>query len=270
MHVFKNTRMQGVFEKGFSSEGNFVLALVWGITGLLAFLIPLIHRTIHKNKYEEVYMSYYWEQEYEWEEEQRKEGYEQYGNNYNYGGAYMYPQEWAEHGEPMPEQGWYPSWFSGWAVTEEDREMMESGHMQPAGLKFAYVWQLIIFIGIIWYGIRVIRQQRNPTGLLIALFIWTNYAFMSMWLMADGSIQTDGQGIKRTGFYGQVSTLIFTSNFWYFLHGLAFCVVFGIRKCMIDDEERKLKKEQAKNEKISEAEQEKSYQAPTSSQQQSS
>ncbi|KAL3934141.1 MAG: hypothetical protein SGARI_003519 [Bacillariaceae sp.] len=281
MQVFKNTRLQGVFERGFSSEGNFVISLAWVLSGLVAFLAPLIHRTIHKNKYEEMYMSYYWEKEYEYEAEQRAEGYEKYGNNYNYGGAYMYPYEYMEReywdvnncrwwqfncfpyyvnqdGEPMPEQGWYPN-------CEEDREMMESGHKQPGSLKFAYCWQLLIFVCILWYGVRVIRQHRRPTGLLIALFIWTNYAFMSMWLMADGSIQTDGQGVTKTGFYGQMSVLIFMSNFWYFLHGLLFLIIFGVRAWMLhEDDYHKEQKNKSVSAKIAEAEQG-NYSAPAAS-----
>jgi hypothetical protein len=290
MKIFKNTRLQGVFERGFSPEGNFVLSAAWILTGLLAFLIPLIHRTIHKNKYEKEYMKYFWEQEMEYQEEQRAAGYEKYGNNYNYGGAYMYPSNYMnreywdvnncrwwqmncfpyyinQDGEPMPEQGWYPTWYSGWTTTEEEREAMALAREQPGSLKFVYIWELFTFLIILWYGMRVIRQNRNLAGLLIALFVWANYAFLSMWLMADGSIQTDGDGVFRTGFYGQLSVLIFMANFWYFLHGVVFLVVFGIRKCMMDEEEYRAQRERENTEKVAEAEAEakrSDYQAPTS------
>ena len=266
MIVFKGTRFEHVVNRGFSPENNFLLSAVWIISGIAIWLVPLVYRTIHKKKYEQIYMDYYWQQEYEYEMEQRKANYEKYGNNYYYGGAYQYPNGWGEQdwidvnkckwwqlncfsyfvdkdGEPMPEQGWYPTWYSGWEVSEEERQLMEEGREQPGSLKFVYVWQTIMFITILWYGLLVIRQQRNPTGLIIALLVWANFAFMSMWLMADGSIVTYGDRVKRSGFYGQMSVLIFMSNFWYFMHGMAFIIIFWIRKSMQDDREAKAEKE---------------------------
>jgi hypothetical protein len=263
MNIFKGTRLERAFQPG--CEGwTLLLSAVWIISAIVVFLVPLIYRTIQKKKYEQVYMSYYWEKEYEYNEQQRKENYEKYGNSYNYGGAYMYGGNYGnreymdvnkcrwwqlncfsyfvnQDGEPMPEQGWYPNWYSGWALTEEERQEMEDGREQPGSLKFVYAWQALVFFGIVWYGLTVIRQHRNPTGLIIALFVWANFAFLSMWLMADGSIVTDGQRVKRYGFYGQMSVLIFMSNFWYLLHGFAFALVFWIRKVAMDQELAKSK-----------------------------
>jgi len=245
-----------------SPGGNMIVSIAWVVSGLLSVLVPLIYRTVHKNKYRETYMNYYWQHEYEVSQEQRQQNYEQYGNNYNYGGVYMYDgtaeREWVDvnnckwyqlncfsyytnqEGEPMSDQGWYPSWFSGFTTTEEEREEMEANLEQPGTLKFVYVWQLILFTVICCYGMFVIRRDRNPAGLIIALLIWTNFAFLSMWLMADGSIITEGQQVYRTGFYGQISVLIFMSNFWYFLHGLAFVIVFWLRaSCLAEERQRK-------------------------------
>lgn len=287
MQLFKNTRLEGIVKRGFSPEGNFFLSLSWVLSGLLAFLIPLIYRTIHKKRYEKEYMKYFWEKEYEYQEEMRQQGYEQYGNNYNYGGAYMYPQEYQnreywdvnrcrwwqlncfpyyvnQEGEPQVDQGWYPTWYSGWTVTEEEREQMALAREQPGSLKFVYIWQLLTFFIILWYGVRVIRQNRNLNGLLIALFVWMNFAFMSMWLMADGSIQTDGDSVFKTGFYGQMSVLIFMANFWYVLHSAIFLIAFGMRKSMMDERERRaLKDRESVQKQLAEAERE-NYQAPAS------
>jgi len=242
-----------------SPGDNVVLSLAWAVSGLLTVLIPLIYRTVHKFKYRQEYMKYYWEQEYEQYNQQRQENYEQYGNQYNYGGAYAadYQQsryvdvnncKWwqfncfsyfvnQDDGEPMEGQTWAPTWYSGFSTTEEEREEMQNNLEQPGSLKFVYVWQIIMFLVIGWYGMRVIRQNRNPTGLIVALLVWANFAFLSMWLMSDGSIVTDGQQAKRTGFYGQISVLVFISNFSYFLHGLAFVLVFWIRSSCLEDQE---------------------------------
>lgn len=239
-------------------EENIILGIVWVVSSLLTVLIPLIHRTIHKNKYREVYMSYYWEQEYEYEEEQRQQNYEMYGNSYNYGGAYMQQYDEKEYydvnnckwwkincfsfyingdGQVKADQDWAPAWYSGFITTEEERQEMQDNLESPGSLEFVYVWQILMFIAIGLYGLKVIRENRNPTGLIIALLTWANFAFLSMWLMADGSIVTDGNAVKRTGFYGQISVLIFMTNFWYFLHGLAFILVFWIRSTVVAKEE---------------------------------
>lgn len=241
---------------------NSVLSLSWIVSGVLTVLIPLIYRTIHKNKYRDEYMKYYWQQEYEQYEQQRAQNYEQYGNQYNYGGAYMANNEQQEYidvnnckwwnincfsffvnrdGQAMADQEWAPAWYSGFITTEEEREAMQNNLEQPGSLQFIYVWQIIMFIVIVLYGLKVINQNRNPTGLVIALMVWANFAFLSMWLMADGSIVTDGQQVKRTGFYGQMSVLIFMANFWYFLHGLAFVLVFWIRSTILADQEQREK-----------------------------
>lgn len=278
MDPFENTDPTGIesrsrFQRtvsGFTSNthgwfhhpsNTVMLSIVWIVSGVLTVLVPLVYRTIHKNKYREIYMSYFWQEEYQAYEQQLQQNYQQYGNSYNYGGAYMYDgsgeREWVDvnnckwyqincfsfyanrDGEPMPDQEWYPRWFSGFTTTEEEQQEMEANLEQPGSLKFVYVWQLLMFVVIGWYGMLVIRQNRNPTGLIVALVVWANFSFLSMWLMADGGIVTDGEQVKRSGFYGQISVLIFMSNFWYFLHGLAFVVVFWLRASFLAQERQK-------------------------------
>lgn len=259
-----------------SPEDNFLLSATWIVSGLLTVLIPLIYRTIHKNKYRQEYMKYYWQEEYEEYEEQRQENYDNYGNEYNYGGAYGNDYEQNEYsdvnnckwwnlncfsffvnteGEVQEDQEWAPAWYSGFMTTEEERETMQDNLEQPGSLKFVYIWQIVMFVVLGWYGLKVISQNRNPTGLIVALLVWANFAFISMWLMADGSIVTDGQSVKRTGFYGQMSVLIFMSNFWFFIHGLAFVLVFWIRSSCLEEKE-------AEKKRTAEAKDTSSYDAP--------
>jgi hypothetical protein len=271
MNIVKGTRLERAL-KSFSPrssdskpspELNFLLSAIWAISGIAAVLIPLIYRTIHKNKYEQAYLSYYYEQEMEYYERQRYEAYQRDGNNYAYQSEYMNSQNWMqrqyidvndcrwwqlncfsyfvkENGEPAAQQGWYPTWYSGWATTEEEAQERHENREQPGSLKFVYVWQVLMFMVIIGYGLLVIRENRNPTGLIVALVVWSNFAFMSMWLMADGSIATEGEDVYRSGFYGQMSVLIFMANFWYFLHGIVFALIFWIRGAMMADDEEVL------------------------------
>merc|ERR1712238_298311 len=56
-----------------------------------------------------------------------------------------------------------------------------------------------------------------------------NMSFLSMWMLADGSIYTDGEYVQRRGFYGQLSVLAFMANAWYVAFGLIFLMVFGLK-----------------------------------------
>lgn len=253
-----------------SPTDNFVLSSVWILSSILTVLIPLVYRTIHAKKYRKTYLQYYWQQEYEEYEEQRQQNYQQYGNGnqYYWGEEGEGEQEYNEaeyqdvnrckwynlncfsffvnrEGEAMANQEWAPTWYSGFITTEEEREMMQNTLEQPGSLKFVYIWQIVMFAVIGYYGLKVINQNRSPTGLIIALLVWANFAFLSMWLMADGSIATEGQVVKRMGFYGQMSVLIFMTNFWYFVHGLAFVIVFWLRSSCVTDRP-KVEKEETK------------------------
>jgi len=140
-----------------------------------------------------------------------------------------YPYYIDDSGQPVPTEGWYPGWFSGWSKSEEEREqMIEDGETSMA-MKFIYVWQMLMFMVLLAYGFLVVRQKRIVTGLLIALFMFTNMSFLSMWMLADGSIYTDGEYVQQMGFYGQFSVLVFMANAWYVFFGVLFLVVFGIK-----------------------------------------
>lgn len=248
-----------------SHSQNFLFALTWVICGFLTVLIPLIFRTIKKNQYENMYYMYNWEEAQQQYEEQQKEYYEQMYQNQNmnggqYGGGQWGNGQWGnygyqweqmrgnydinqcqwyqfncfpyyinEKGEPEPRAGWYPSWYSGWAKTEEEKEQMIENGETSSALMFVYIWQIVMFITILVYGYVVIRQNRVITGVLIALVVYANMSFLSMWMLADGTIVTDGEMVQKTGFYGQFSVLMFITNAWYVIFGIVFSCLFAIR-----------------------------------------
>merc|ERR1712085_242220 len=80
------------------------------------------------------------------------------------------------------------------------------------------------------------RQKRIVTGLLLSLFVFANMSFLSMWMLADGSIYIDGEYVQRRGFYGQFSVLVFMANAWYVLFGVIFLVVFGLKASRMNKE----------------------------------
>jgi hypothetical protein len=68
------------------------------------------------------------------------------------------------------------------------------------------------------------------TGLLVALVVFGNMSFLSLFMLAEGSIVTDAEYIQDIGgFYGQFSVLMFITDVWYILFCTAFAVVFGMR-----------------------------------------
>merc|ERR1711865_482253 len=140
-----------------------------------------------------------------------------------------YPYYINDNGQPVPTEGWYPGWFSGWSRSEEEREQMNEEGDTSMAMKFIYIWQMLMFVVLLAHGCVVVRQKRIVTGLLIALFMFTNMSFLSMWMLADGSIYTDGEYVQRRGFYGQLSVLAFMANAWYVAFGLIFLMVFGLK-----------------------------------------
>lgn len=260
MGILSNTRLGEMF-KGRSPEvtrpmppqSNFVLATCWVIGGILTVAVPAIYRAVKMNDYRKMYYMWNWEEaQRQYEEQQQQYWQNQYGGQWNgQNGQYNWEQQWQnglydinhckwwqlncfpyyinENGEPEPSAGWYPSWFSGWTVTEDEREqMMENGETSGA-LKFVYAWQIIMFAAIIIYGVIVIRQNRVVSGLIVALVVFANMSFLGMWMLADGSIITDGEYVQQTGFYGQFPVLMFITNAWYVAFGIIFTIVLTLR-----------------------------------------
>jgi hypothetical protein len=215
---------------------NNLLSVAWGICGSLTVLGPLVYRNIKTGNYQNMWYKYNWE-EAQQQYEQNQNEYYQYQweqGNYDINQCKWYqlncfPYYINENGEPEPMAGWYPSWFSGWTVTEEEREqMLEDGETSSA-LVFAYVWQIIMFIIILAYGFIVIRQNRVVTGVIVALVVFANMSFLALWMLADGSIITDGEYVQNLGFYGQFPVLMFITNAWYVIFGIVFSAIFAIR-----------------------------------------
>jgi hypothetical protein len=91
------------------------------------------------------------------------------------------------------------------------------------------------------YGVWVVVQRRGggPGGLLASLFVFTNYAVLSMLLLAQGVIYGEGRELEVSGFYGQFSVLMFMTYFWYALFGAIAALIFGIRHWALERQSNK-------------------------------
>jgi hypothetical protein len=248
-----------------SEKTNKIFAAVWLTFGVLTIIGPAIYRKskmadflefFHKYNWEEVKQAYYQKQENYYQNlYENQYGQEGYDYKYQYEvqeGVYdinkckwwqlnCFPYYINENGEPEPTEGWYPSWFSGWTVSEEERErMLEDGETSSA-LIFTYVWQILMFLVILAYGYKVIKENRVVTGVTIALIIFANMSFLAMWMLADGSVITDGAYVQNfDGFFGQFAVLMFITNAWYAIFGIVFSALFAYRSYKMHSPEEKV------------------------------
>lgn len=234
-----------------SNLTNTLFSIVWGLSGLATVVGPIVYRHMRMGNYRNMWEAYNWE-EVEQNYQENQEQYYQQMQQYAQGG---YQSNWEqqmqqgtydinqckwfqfncfpyyinENGQPEPTAGWYPSWFSGWTVSEEEREQMLEAGQTSSALIFTYVWQIIMFIVILAYGFIVIRQNRVVSGITVALVVFANMCFLALWMLADGTIITDGEYIQEVGFYGQFPVLMFMTNAWYVIFGIVFAALFHIR-----------------------------------------
>lgn len=210
-----------------TSLGSGFYSYVWAITGFLTVLVPLVYRTIRVKDFKQLNMMYNWDQE--WEEQQQQQEQQNNWNAEYYMDQYEQMREyyggnrchwWNLSCEEEQGDGWYPSWYSGWVQSEEEREELQEAGIPSGPMRFVYIWQILTFLVILTYGFLVLKQDRPITGLTIALVVYANMCFMSMWWLADGSIITDTDYVQKTGFYGQFSVLMFMTNAAYVLFGL--------------------------------------------------
>ncbi|CAB9527644.1 expressed unknown protein [Seminavis robusta] len=183
---------------------KFVAAYI--ISGLLAILIPGINHAKSVKRYQN---SYYY----------------QYNNQYD--------------DQDQNGSGDLPSWFSGWNGNAYVSGDSQDGSSANSGaIKFVYTWELLMFLGLLAYGGMVLFKFRGPLAqsrmalwsLFVLIFVWANFAFMTMWLVANGSIYTDGREMEEVGgFYNQFSVLLFVTNFWYLMWSICFCIALGVR-----------------------------------------
>lgn len=226
----------------------------WVVAGLLAILIPL--RQWNNNK-----MEYYALYGYAVEYEQAQRDYEDAqngdddGNNNNnqndedYEYWYYYPQcSWwnfacrkrqfyyaqNNNNDSGDDDIQVPNWylFIGGTTEEQRKDDEENGDTGTTGvLKLAYAWTLIMFLAIMVYGAFALSKGHDARGLILTLFIFAQFALMTLLLMGQGVIQTDGREMEDSvyGWYGQTSVLMVYQNFWMILYSLLFGVALTVR-----------------------------------------
>jgi hypothetical protein len=205
-----------------------LLFVAWFGSGIATILIPLFSRTIRMKQYQYQYYQYSDE-----EDEQQAGDNNTYDVNnckwWQFACSSYYMND--GNGEAQEDEAYTPDWFSGWGQSQEQREYAKENGQTTGALRFVYAWQIIMFAAILFYGTGALTKRRSPTGILGMLLIWANFNFLSMWMLADGSIEMmgDGRAVETSGFYGHFAVLMFMTNAWYTLFGVVFSVVFVLQ-----------------------------------------
>ena len=132
-----------------------------------------------------------------------------------------------------------PMWyiFLG-GESEEMRRQREEMNRDGMGaeestgaLRFVYAWTIVLFIGLMSYGVFVISQRRSPLGLIVSLLMFAQFALLNMLMISQGVISTEGREMEDSvyGWYGQMGVLLVYTNFWMMLYSLLFAGAFGVR-----------------------------------------
>ena len=246
------------------AQDSVPLLTAYVVSGLLAIIVPAAKFRSSVRAYQS---SYYYE--YQQANQSEDEHYTIDVNNCKWWQWRCTPLWMNENGEYVYEnnnnnnnnngdnnQQYYstPSWFSGWGGNQVSGDRGASGDNNMANstnLKVVYAWQLLLFLSLLAYGAALLWKFRLRTdssqsysrerfvlsrmawqSLWLILFVWMNVSFMTMFLLANGSIYTEGREMEEIGgFYNQFSVMMFVSCFWQLLWACLFCGLLGYRIC---------------------------------------
>lgn len=218
--------------------GNRVLKASWLVFAVLTILIPVLVRNARMNRY----------QNQSWGNvAQQYNQYQQQGARftdvnkckwYNFGctpyyvneqGQYVseyemqqekYRQEYEQKQQNYQNQAQGNSYYQA-------QQARAGASGTTAALRFVYAWQIIMFAAIVAYGYSVLHYGKNPSYLIGALAVWFQFNFLSMFMLADGSMNANDDNLS--GRYGQFATLMFMTDLGYGIFGFVFAFIFFAR-----------------------------------------
>jgi hypothetical protein len=100
-----------------------------------------------------------------------------------------------------------PWWFFG-SNMNGNRDGNED--RAPPLLIATYLWSLLVFFGILFYGYYTMRAGTDLSGIVVALVLFANYSLLSLFLLGgvEGAIQTNGTAVDEHGFAGQFGVMV--------------------------------------------------------------
>lgn len=133
-------------------------------------------------------------------------------------------QQQNDDGEPTT-----PWWWI--FASEEDRRRREEENFNNPALVFIYVWSLVLFISILYFGYREIRERQDLYRVVSALVVFANFCLMSLFFLGglEGGVQTEGRELEEQGFYSQFGVMMYITMFFWLIFSCVFGVLFFLR-----------------------------------------
>jgi hypothetical protein len=118
-------------------------------------------------------------------------------------------------------------WFF---ATEEARRKREESQSNNPALVFVYVWSLSLFLVILYFGHRELRNGSDLFRVVACLVVFANMAFLSLFLIGGlGGVETGGRELEEQGFYSQFSVMMFLTNLCWMIFTFAFAMYFTLQ-----------------------------------------
>lgn len=113
-------------------------------------------------------------------------------------------------------------WWWLWSEEERDRDEDTNG-----ALIFVYVWSLLVFGGIVAFGISSHRRNADMNAVVAALVVFMQFSFLSLFFLGgmEGGVQSEGRELEDNGFYGQFPVLMFVTSLFWTVFSLVFAIV---------------------------------------------
>ena len=119
-------------------------------------------------------------------------------NNNNYNNNNYNNQNGQNGGSPW----WYWGGHQGQNAREEENA--------PPVLVAAYLWSIIVFAGVVFFGYREMQGRGDITSVIVALVMFSCYSFISMLVFGavDGAVEAEGRVVEEHGFMGQFGVMV--------------------------------------------------------------
>lgn len=242
-----------------SVKRNSVL-VAWMVSGLVAFLAPIIQWSVHKNNFYRAqgYMVEYENQQKQYEEQQNQNNEYQYGNESQYASLYKECGWWniacqrqqmryAEYymGGDQNQNDAYnyneqiPSWFvflSGGQSEELSRWKEENTGVRNemdetspnAGEIFAVIYMFLVLFVVLIIGCATFYKSRPFSALKWGLAFLINMIVVNFLLLPSLITNEDRMWDDSIyGFYGQVGVLMAYFDFWVIIFSTVFLIVLN-------------------------------------------
>ena len=245
----------------------------WIVSGLAAAFIPVIIWTSHRASYFYQYGAYLKQQDYYEDQQRYYEQQQEYynngngNNNNNNNNTYKqcswlnwpcrrkqwlyatYSQQQDNNGDQVNQS--VPAWyvFMG-GETEEMQRWREEAEGQGgrnggasssnAGLNFAYFLTLLLFVGLVAYGAKIIVKKEPMHNLTVFLIVAVVVGFMNLILSVNAISSGDDRDMDDSyyGWYGQTAVLMAYTDFWMMLFAFAFLGAFQIKNYVLNTRAR--------------------------------